>query len=433
MDICVVGAGHVGLVTAAVFADLGNSVACVDVDQSRVEGLCEGRMPFFEPGLQEMVERNHADGRLTFTSDHSQAIPGAEVVFICVDTPPGPDGKADLSHISGAAEGIARHLTGSTLVVNKSTVPVGTGDIVREILRRHAPPEAEFEVVSCPEFLREGSAIADSLNPDRIIIGCNNQKAATKLLELYAPLERPVLLMDLNSAEMVKYASNSFLAARISFINSIADLCERMGADISQVIKGMRADERIGPHFLSPGLGYGGWCFPKDTEALAAASAAVGAPFRVLEAVIEVNRNRVPHFVARMKETLGHLDSRVIAVLGISFKPNTDDIREAKAIELIRSLLEQRALVRAYDPAAMPEAQRLLPQVTFCENPYQAAQGADALVVATEWNEFKLVDLARLRQLLRQPVVFDGRNVYSPERMAQLGFRYVSVGRPRGS
>jgi len=429
MNLCVVGAGHVGLVTAAVFADLGNNVICLDVNETRVESLRAGRMPFFEPGLQEMVARNHTDGRLRFTSDYREAIPAAEVVFICVDTPSGPDGAADLSSISAAAQEIARHLSGSALIVNKSTVPVGTGDIVRQILQRHASAEAEFEVVSNPEFLREGSAIGDSLRPDRIVIGCSNHKAATKLLELYAPLERQVLLMDLNSAELVKHASNSFLATKISFVNSVADLCERVGADITQVIKGMQADQRIGPHFLSPGLGFGGSCFPKDTEALAAASAAAGTPFRVLEAAIGVNRQRVPHFIARMKEVLGDLAGKAIAVLGLSFKPNTDDIREAKAIELVRALREEGARVRAYDPAAVPNARRVLPDIIYCENAYEAARGADALVVATEWNEFKQLDLTKLREVLRQPIVFDGRNIYPPDRMASLGFCYVSVGR----
>ncbi len=433
MNLCVVGAGHVGLVTAAVFADLGNEVACLDVDGEKIAELRAGRVPFFEPGLQEIVQHSQADGRLSFTSDYAEAVPGAEVVFVCVDTPPGPDGTADLSRVAAAAEEIARNLSTSTLVVNKSTVPVGTGDFVRETLERHAPPGVQFEVVSNPEFLREGSAIADSLHPDRIVIGCSNRKAATKLLELYAPLERQVLLMDLNSAELVKYASNSFLATKISFINSIADLCEQMGADIAQVVKGMQADDRIGPHFLNPGLGYGGSCFPKDTEALAAASAAAAAPFHLLEAAIAVNRQRVPRFLGRMKEILDGLDEKTIAVLGLSFKPDTDDLREAKPIELIRALTGEGAQVRAYDPAAMPKSQPLLPEVTFCESPYQAVEGADALVVATEWNEFKLLDLERIGNLLRRRIVFDGRNIYRPDRMAQFGFRHISVGRPHGN
>ena len=429
MNLCIIGAGHVGLVTAAVFADLGNEVICLDVDQDRVEALRGGRLPFFEPGLQELVERSQADGRLRFTSKYPEAIPSADVIFLCVDTPPGPNGEADLARVRAAAEEIARNLTGSALIVNKSTVPVGTGDIVREILARHVPPGLPFEVISNPEFLREGSAVADSLRPDRSVIGCSNHKAAIKLLELYVPLERQVLLMDLNSAELVKYASNSFLSMKISFINSVADLCERVDADITQVIKGMAADERIGPHFLNPGLGYGGSCFPKDTEALAAASKATGAPFRLLEAVIEVNRQRVPHLLDRMREALPDLREATIAVLGLSFKPNTDDLREAKAIELVRSLLAAGAQVRAYDPAAMPKARPLLPEVTFSQSPYDAAEGADALVVATEWNEFRHLDLARLKRLMRRPLIIDGRNIYHPDRMAQLGFDYISVGR----
>jgi UDPglucose 6-dehydrogenase len=323
----------------------------------------------------------------------------------------------------------ARHLNGPTLVVTKSTVPVGSGDLVREIIAEHAPAGAAFEVASNPEFLREGSAIDDSLLPDRIVIGCRDRKSVTGLLELYAPLERPILLMDIRSAELVKQASNSFLATRISFINCMADLCEETGADIAQVVKGMGADRRIGRDFLSPGLGYGGSCFPKDTAALAAASETAGCPFELLDAVTRVNQERVPRFVRRMRTVLGDLRDRTVGVLGLAFKPNTDDIRESKAIELVRALVAEGAHIRAYDPAAGAEAGHLLTDVTLCKSAYDAARGSDAIVVATEWNEFKLLDLQRLRQELRQAVVFDGRNVYSPDRMAEGGFLYISVGR----
>lgn len=429
MNICVIGAGYVGLVTAAVLADLGNEVICLDTDEKKIAVLRRGVMPIFEPGLEEMVKRNCADGRLSFTTDYAQAIPGAEIVFLAVSTPPLPDGQADLSFLSAAVESTARHLEGETLVVVKSTVPVGCGDLVRKLLEQHAPRSARYEVASNPEFLREGSAISDSLRPDRIVIGCGCQEGAMKLVELYAPLERPMLLMDVKSAELVKHASNSFLATRISFINGIADLCERSGADIQQVIKGLGADARIGHAFLSPGLGYGGSCFPKDTEALASTCAALGCRFELLEAVIAANRRRVPAFVSRLERVLGPLHGQTLAVLGLAFKPNTDDLRESKAMELVRALLAAGATVRAYDPVAMEGARRVLPEAIYCENPYLAAEGAAALVIATEWNEFKQLNLERIRAALRQPLIFDSRNLYAPEKMRALGFRYLTVGR----
>jgi UDPglucose 6-dehydrogenase len=429
VNICVIGAGYVGLVTAAVLADLGNEVICLDTDEGKVAALRAGVMPIFEPGLEEMVKRNRADGRLSFTADYPEAIPGAEVVFVAVSTPPLPDGHADLSFLAAAVEFTARHLAGETLIVVKSTVPVGCGDFVRELLERHAPAGARFEVASNPEFLREGSAIADSLRPDRIVIGCGCQEGAMKLVELYAPLERPMLLMDVKSAELVKHASNSFLATRISFINGIADLCERAGADIQQVIKGMGADARIGRDFLSPGLGYGGSCFPKDTEALASTCAALDCRFELLEAVIAANRRRVPAFVARLERVLGELRGKTLAVLGLAFKPNTDDLRESRAMELTRALLAAGATVRAYDPVAMEGARRLLPEVTYCDSPYEAAEGAAALLIATEWNEFKQLNLERIREALQQPLILDSRSLYAPQKMKALGFRYLTVGR----
>jgi len=427
--VCVIGAGHVGLVTAAVFADLGNEVICLDVDRAKVEGLKRNRIPIFEPGLSEMMERNQEAGRLKFSAEYAEAIPGSEIVFIAVDTPTGADGRADLTNLLAAARSLAPHLDEGALVVTKSTVPVGSGNRVREAMEETCPSR-QFEVASCPEFLREGAAIADSLNPDRVVIGCTDRDAAAKLVQLYAPLERPMLFMDVNSAELVKYAANSYLAMRISFINSIADLCEQMGADITQVIKGLGADARIGRHYLNPGLGYGGSCFPKDTAALAGASAEVGYQFDLLKAVMEVNQQRVPRFVQRMKTVLGGLEGKEIGVLGISFKPDTEDIRDSKAIELLQALREERARVRAYDPAAMELAKKVLPDITCCADAYETARDADALVIATEWNEFRLLDLERVRNLLRRPVIFDGRGIYRPEQVTALGFQYVSVGRP---
>jgi UDPglucose 6-dehydrogenase len=430
MNICVVGTGYVGLVTGAVFADLGNDVVCVDNDGAKIADLEAGRMPIYEPGLEEMVARNVADGRLAFTTDLATAVRRSVIVFITVGTPAKPDGRTDLGAVEDVARGIAQAMERYTVVVNKSTVPVGTGDLVREVIERHQARPVPFDVVSNPEFLREGSAIEDTLRPDRIVIGAPTQQVAMTLLELYAPLERPMIITDVPSAEMIKYASNAFLSTKISFINAIANICELAGADVSQVMKGMGLDPRIGPAFLAAGLGYGGSCFPKDTDSLVHTAASLGYDFALLRAVVDVNRERAAHFVDVIAKAVGPLDGRVIAVLGLAFKPNTDDLREAKSIEVIERLLERGATVRAYDPVAMPHAERTLPgAVRYCESPYEAASGADAVALVTEWNEFKFLNLERLREAMRRPVVFDGRNLWEPERMRRLGFEYYSIGR----
>jgi len=430
VNICVVGTGYVGLVTGAVFADLGNDVVCVDNDPKKVADLGAGRMPIYEPGLEEMVARNTADQRLAFTTDLTGAVRRSVIVFITVGTPPKPDGQTDLSAVEDVACGIAQAMERYTVVVNKSTVPVGTGEFVREVIERHQARPIAFDVVSNPEFLREGSAIEDTLRPDRIVIGAPTQQVAMSLLELYAPLERPMIITDVPSAEMIKYASNAFLSTKISFINAIANVCELAGADVSQVMKGMGLDARIGAAFLSAGLGYGGSCFPKDTDSLVHTASALGYDFALLRAVVEINRERAAHFVDLMAKALDPLDGRAIAVLGLAFKPNTDDMREAKSVEVIERLLELGASVRTYDPVAMPSARRMLPaEVVYCESPYEAAAGADAVVLVTEWNEFKFLNLERLRAAMRRPVVFDGRNVWEPERMRRLGFEYHSIGR----
>ena len=430
MNICVVGTGYVGLVTGAVFADLGNDVVCVDNDPRKVADLIAGRMPIYEPGLEEMVARNTADQRLAFTIDLTGAVRRSVIVFITVGTPPKPDGQTDLSAVEDVARGIAQAMERYTVVVNKSTVPVGTGEFVREVIERHQARPIAFDVVSNPEFLREGSAIEDTLRPDRIVIGAPTQQVAMSLLELYAPLERPMIITDVPSAEMIKYASNAFLSTKISFINAIANVCELAGADVSQVMKGMGLDARIGAAFLSAGLGYGGSCFPKDTDSLVHTASALGYDFALLRAVVEINRERAAHFVDRMAKALDPLDGRAVAVLGLAFKPNTDDMREAKSVEVIERLLELGASVRTYDPVAMPSARRMLPaEVVYCESPYEAAAGADAVALVTEWNEFKFLNLERLRAAMRRPVVFDGRNVWEPERMRRLGFEYHSIGR----
>ncbi|HEX6129925.1 MAG TPA: UDP-glucose/GDP-mannose dehydrogenase family protein [Candidatus Limnocylindria bacterium] len=430
MNICVVGAGYVGLVTGAVFADLGNDVICVDNNVAKVADLEAGRMPIYEPGLEEMVARNVADGRLLFTTDLTAAVRRSVIVFITVGTPPKPDGQTDLSAVEDVAGMIGQAMERYTVVVNKSTVPVGTGEFVREVIEKHQVQKVAFDVVSNPEFLREGSAIEDTLRPDRIVIGAPTQQVAMTLLELYAPLERPMIITDVPSAEMIKYASNAFLSTKISFINAIANICEVAGADVTQVMKGMGLDARIGSAFLSAGLGYGGSCFPKDTDSLVHTASALGYDFSLLRSVVEINRERAGRFVSLMIKALSPLAGRSVAVLGLAFKPNTDDMREAKSVEVIERLLERGAVVRAYDPVAMPAARRLLPAtVTFCESPYEAAAGADAVALVTEWNEFKFLNLDRLRVAMRRPVVFDGRNLWEPERMRRLGFEYHSIGR----
>jgi len=430
MNICVVGTGYVGLVTGAVFADLGNDVVCVDKVRGKIDSLKAGKMPIYEPGLEEMVVRNIEDGRLTFTTDLPTAVRQSDVIFIAVGTPPRESGETDLSHVEAVAAEIGKTMDRYKVIVNKSTVPVGTGELVREVIARHQVRPIEYDVVSNPEFLREGSAIEDTLRPDRIVIGAANQGAAMKLVELYAPLERPMIITDLPSAEVIKYASNAFLAAKISFINAIANVCESAGADVTQVMKGMGMDGRIGSAFLQAGLGYGGSCFPKDVDSLIHTAGRLGYDFKMLKAVVDINRERSGRLVEMIRKVLGPLDDITVAVLGLAFKPNTDDMREAKSIDVVHQLTAAGAIVRAYDPVAGENARPLLPEsVVYAASPYEAAQDADAVVIITEWNEFKYLNLERLRGVLRRRIVFDGRNIWEPERMRRLGFEYYSIGR----
>ena len=430
MNICVVGTGYVGLVTGAVFADLGNDVICVDKVRGKIDSLKAGKMPIYEPGLEEMVVRNVEDGRLTFTTDLPAAVRQSDVIFIAVGTPPRESGETDLSHVEAVAAEIGKTMDRYKVIVNKSTVPVGTGELVREVIARHQVRPIEYDVVSNPEFLREGSAIEDTLRPDRIVIGAANQGAAMKLVELYAPLERPMIITDLPSAEVIKYASNAFLAAKISFINAIANVCESAGADVTQVMKGMGMDGRIGGAFLQAGLGYGGSCFPKDVDSLIHTAGRLGYDFKMLKAVVDINRERSGRLVEMVRKVLGPLDDITVAVLGLAFKPNTDDMREAKSIDVVHQLTAAGAIVRAYDPVAVENARPLLPEsVVYAASPYEAAQDADAVVIITEWNEFKYLNLERLRGVLRRRIVFDGRNIWEPERMRRLGFEYYSIGR----
>jgi UDPglucose 6-dehydrogenase len=431
-NIAVIGAGYVGLVTAACFADLGNRVIVVDIDKERIAGLKRGEMPIYEPGLEEMIARNASADRLSFTLSYPEALKGAEFVFIAVGTPEGVDGEADLKYVRSASESIAEAMTSSLVVVNKSTVPVGTGDWVADIIRSHQPEPIPFSVVSCPEFLREGSAISDFMNPARTILGSLDLEAAEKVAQLHLPLRAPIMICNLRTAEMIKYASNAFLAARISFINEIANICEALGADVKEVATGMGYDPRIGHDFLEAGLGYGGSCFPKDVKALAHMADEKGRHPQLLQAVMVINTDRRRLLMEKIHELLDDLEGKVIGLLGLTYKPNTDDMREAPSLEVARLLIQEGARVRAYDPVGMRRAATIMPELKMAEDAYSLAEGCDVLVVCTDWNEFKHLDLERIRQVMRQPLLVDGRNIYDPITMARLGFQYRGVGRGYG-
>ncbi len=429
-NIAVIGVGYVGLVSGACFADLGNRVQCVDINESRIENLNKGIMPIYEPGLEELVERNVKAGRLSFTTSYAEALKEAEFAFIAVGTPSDVDGQADLRYVRMAAESIADVIDHPLIIINKSTVPVGTGDWVADIIHRRRPDAPEFAVVSCPEFLREGSAIADFMNPDRVILGSTNREAAGKVAQLHLPLRTTIMITDLRTAEMIKYASNAFLAAKISFINEIANICEALGADVKEVAYGMGLDKRIGASFLDAGLGWGGSCFPKDVKALAYMAEISGRHPQLIHAVMDINTDQRRSAIRKVKKLLdGTLEGKVIGLLGLAFKPNTDDMREAPSLDIAWDLLRERATVRAYDPVAMTNAQRLLPEVQMMESPYRLAEGADALILVTEWNEFKNLDLVRIRDAMNQPVLIDGRNIYDPTFVRGLGFKYLAIGR----
>ncbi len=431
--ICVVGTGYVGLVTGTCFADMGNHVTCLDVDPVRIDHLNQGKMPIYEPGLEQTVNQNVRAGRLFFTTDYAAALAEAEFAFIAVGTPSGNDGEADLQYVRAAAEAIADIVDHPIIVINKSTVPVGTGDWVADVIqrRRNGKP-LEFSVVSNPEFLREGSAVSDFMSPDRVVLGSLEREAAEKVAELYRPLRCTVMITDLRTAEMIKYASNAFLATRISFINEIANMCEELGADVREVALGMGYDKRIGHAFLDAGLGWGGSCFPKDVKALEHMAVLHGTQPQLLQAVMEINRNQRRRAVMKLRKALGNLNETTIGVLGLSFKPNTDDIREAAAIEIIHLLQNEGAHVRAYDPQAMENASKVMHQTVLCENPYEVAEGADALILVTEWNEFKQLDFTHLKEIMKRPVILDGRNLWDPETIRGFGFTYMGIGRGNG-
>ena len=434
MQICVVGTGYVGLVTGACLADFGMKVTCVDKDETKIDMLLRGEIPIYEPGLGALVEKNAKAGRLQFTTDLGPAIRQSLAVFIAVGTPPKEDGSADLSYVIQVAESIADNLDGYKVVVTKSTVPIGTGQVIERIIIEKNGDSYPFSVVSNPEFLREGSAIEDFMRPDRVVIGARDPQAIAIMKDIYSPLyliETPFVITNVESSEMIKYASNAFLATKITFINEVAELCERLGADVHHVAKGMGLDNRIGAKFLHPGPGYGGSCFPKDTQALADIAREAGRPFDLVETTVRVNdrikRRSVDKVRAALEDTI---DGRTVAVLGLSFKPETDDMRDSPSIPLVTALVEGGATVRAFDPVAMDNARAVLPDaVAFCDDAYDAASGADALVIATEWNQFRSLDLDRLKQTMRQHIVVDLRNVYEPHKMTSRGFRYDSMGR----
>ncbi len=432
-NITVIGVGYVGLVSAAGFADLGNKIVALDINEERIKGLKKGVMPIYEPGLEEMVERNAQAGRLTFTASYQEALKDAEFVFIAVGTPSGVDGEADLKYVASASEAVAKAMQNPLIIVNKSTVPVGTGDWVADIIRENQTKPIPFSVVSCPEFLREGSAILDFMNPARTILGSTDAAAADKVAQLHLPLRAPIVITNLRTAEMIKYASNAFLATKISFINEIANICEALGADVKEVSNGMGYDPRIGRYFLDAGLGYGGSCFPKDVKALAHMAAEKGRHPQMLQAVMEINDDRRRLLVKKVEEALGELKGKRIGLLGLTFKPNTDDLRDAPSLDVAERLLLQGAVVRAFDPVGMPGAEKLNPKIEMAGDPYKLAEDSDALVVCTEWNEFKHLDMARIHQLMRLPVVVDGRNIYDPDEMNSLGFTYRGIGRGYGS
>ena len=431
MRVAVVGTGYVGLVAGACFAESGNDVVCVDNNLTKVRLLRRGKIPIYEPGLEEMVRRNRSEGRLTFTTTLPKAVRDAAVVFIAVGTPQGEDGSADLKHVLDVAREIARAMNGYKVIVDKSTVPVGTSEKVREVIRRETTHP--FSVVSNPEFLKQGAAIDDFMKPDRVVIGAEDPRAQALMLELYEPFTRtgaPIMMMDCASAELAKYAANAMLATRISFMNEVANVCELVGADVDQVRRAIGADKRIGTSFLFPGVGYGGSCFPKDVQAMRRFAADKEYDFKILDAVEEVNRQQKTKLLAMMRKHFGSLKGKTVAVWGLAFKPRTDDMREAPAIPVIEALLSAGASVQAFDPEAIRVAKGIFgSRITYAASGYDAVKGADALAIVTEWNEFRRPDFGRIRSLMRSPVVFDGRNLFAPAHMKQNGFTYYSIGR----
>ncbi|MCP9468439.1 MAG: UDP-glucose/GDP-mannose dehydrogenase family protein [Nitrospira sp.] len=435
MHISIIGTGYVGLVTGACFAEFGVNVTCMDNDPGRIEKLEKGKVPFYEPGITELVAKGVREGRLSFTTDIAKAVEKALVIFIAVGTPPRGDGSADLSYVEEVGRGIARHMTDYKVIVTKSTVPVGTGEKLREVIKATQPVPHRFDIVSNPEFLREGSAIEDFMRPNRVVLGADSEQAIAIMKDLYRPLyliETPFVVTDIPTAELIKYASNAFLATKISFINEIANLCELVGANVQHVAKGMGLDNRIGSKFLHAGPGFGGSCFPKDLAALIQTGERYGHPMQIAMATSRVNEAQRKRMTVKIREALGGVEGKTLGLLGLSFKPNTNDLREAPALAIGKDLLAEGASVRAYDPEALEEACRILPQLQPCRDAYHAAEGADALIIMTEWNLFRSLDFDRLKAVMRRPLLLDLRNVYDPEKVTAAGFTHVSVGRRAG-
>jgi len=429
MNVCIVGSGHVGLVTGACLAGLGNKVICMDDDKGKIEGLKKGIMPFYEPEAEEMVHRNVDAGRLSFTTSVEEGVKEAEVIFICVGTPQGPGGAADLSYVEVASKRIAEAMDGYKAIVDKSTVPVKTGSWVKRMVQLNNRHNLDFDVVSNPEFLREGKAVYDFMHPDRIVIGVESERATKIMKELYQPLNAPMIVTSIETAELIKHASNAFLALKISYTNALANICEEVGADVTKVAEGMGLDKRIGPDFLDAGIGYGGYCLPKDVAAFIKIAEEIGYDFELLKAVERINAYQVPQIIKKAKSLLWNLNGKTIGILGLSFKPNTDDIREAPSINLIRQLQQEGVKVKAYDPQAMENIRLIFEEIELCSNLYQVAEESDALIIATEWDEFKEMDLLKIKELLNQPVIIDGRNIFEPSQMEKLGFMYRGTGR----
>jgi UDPglucose 6-dehydrogenase len=429
MNIAIIGTGYVGLVTGAGFADLGNKVICVDNDKTKIESLKKLIMPIYEPGLEELVRRNCYEKRLFFTTNLKEAVKNQEIIFIAVGTPSKENGEADLTGIESVARQIALNMPAYRLIVEKSTVPVETGKWVEHTIKVYNRRKVKFDVASNPEFLREGQAIGDFVHPDRIVIGVESKKARDLLLQIYKPLGAPIVVTDIKSAELIKHASNSFLATKISFINAISQITERVGADIIKVAEGMGYDKRIGRSFLDAGIGYGGACLPKDLDAFVKISEKAGYDFQLLKAVKKINEQQKKFFVKKIEDTLWILKDKTIGILGLAFKPGTDDMRNAPSVEIIRALQAEGAKVKAFDPQAMEKAKGILRDVKFCKDIYEVAKGSDCLVIITEWNEFREVDFNKIKRLLRQPIIIDGRNIYDPDKLRELGFKYISIGR----
>jgi UDPglucose 6-dehydrogenase len=429
MKIAIIGAGYVGLVSGACFAELGHRVICVDNDKDKISALKKLKMPIYEPGLEELVKRNHQHGRLSFTADIARAVKDSLVIFIAVGTPPKENGEADLTGIEGVARSIARSMDSYRLIIEKSTVPVETGKWVKHTIEINKKKKVSFDVASNPEFLREGQAIKDFMQPDRIVVGVESRKAELLVRELYGALGAPLLVTDIKSAELIKHASNSFLAMKISFINAVASVCELAGADVERVAEGMGMDKRIGRSFLNAGIGFGGFCLPKDLDAFISISEKLGYNFSLLKEVKKINESKKQDFIKKIEDGLWNIKEKTIAVLGLAFKPDTDDMRFAPSIDIIEKLQSDGAKIRAFDPQATRKAKSLFRDIKFCKDAYEAAKGSDCMIIVTEWSEFKELDLKKLKKLLKQPLIIDGRNIYDPHRLRELGFKYISIGR----